>query len=187
MSQILKQKYTFTDQLLPCAVFIPVWFYSRFVVKDNHQEIVYWGQKWNSRMFYSINVKRTISNLEKPLSSLPKIFFGMSAPHIWSFAFPFPTWFIVVRVWITKISNVDSHSRRRYVGSKITTCVALKQTRNRTPLEYHRIWHKTVLETVTGLRAKQYDHSWSVAGACKLQVFNFISCVSGQTSWELQT
>ena len=178
----LKQKYTFIEQLLTCAVFIPVWFCSRFVLEDNHQEIVCWGQKWNSRMFYSINVKRTISNPEKPLSWLRKIFFGMSAPHFWIFASPFPAWFIIVGVWITKISNVDSHSRKRYVGSKITTFVALKQTRNRTPLEYDRIWHKTVLETVTGLLAKQYDHSWSVAGPCKLRVFNFTTCVSGQTS-----
>jgi hypothetical protein len=182
VSQILKQKYTFLQQLPPCAVFIPVWFCWRFVLKDNRQEIVYWGQKWNSRMFYSINIKRPISSPEKPLSSFRKIFFGMSASHFWISASPFPAWFIVVRVRITEISNVDSHSRKRYVGSKNTTFVALKQTRNRTPLEYHRIWHKTVLETVTGLRGQQYDHSWSVAGACESRVFNLTSCVSGQTS-----
>jgi len=145
--------FNFIEQLLPCAVFIPVWFYWRFVLKGNRQEIVYWGQKWNSRMFYSINVKRTISNTEKPLSSLRKIFFAMSAPHFWIYASPFPAWYIVVRVWITKISNVDSHYRKRYVGSK-NTFVALKQTRNRTPLEYHRIWYKTVLETVTGFELR---------------------------------
>ena len=186
MSQILKQKYTFIEQLSPCAVFIRVWFYSRFVLKDNHQEIVYWWQKCNSRMFHSINVKRTVWNpvfifviglfvhFEIILRNVCSSLLNLCLPS-----------FRLIYCCLGmnyKITKVDSHSRKRYARSKITEFVALKETRNRTVLEYHRIWHKTVLETATGLRAKQYDRNSAVARACKLGVCNLTSCVSGQTS-----